>query len=82
MHSNMYFHGLLYMYYVFCAVGRRLPCCMHVSLHRRSYKIVRSMYMYMYSIGMCDQRHYNQVLYVRESKLYNTPHCRISDVLG
>ena len=49
MHSNMYFHGLLYMYYVFCAVGRRLPCCMHVSLHRRSYKIVRS--MYMYSIG-------------------------------
>ena len=32
--------------------------------------------------GMCDQRHYDQVLYVRESKLYSTPHCRISDVLG
>ena len=32
--------------------------------------------------GMCDQRHYDQVLYVRESKLYSTPHSRISDVLG
>ena len=32
--------------------------------------------------GLCDQRHYDQVLYVRESKLFSTPHCRISDVLG
>ena len=23
--------------------------------------------------GMCDQRHYDQVLYVRESKLFSTP---------
>ena len=29
-----------------CAVGRRLPCRMHVSLHRRSHEIVWSMYMY------------------------------------
>ena len=32
--------------------------------------------------GVCDQRHYDQVFCVRESKLYSTPHSRISDVLG
>ena len=29
---------------------------------------------------MCNQRHYDQVLYVRESKLFSTPHRRISDI--
>ena len=32
--------------------------------------------------SLCNQRRYDQVLYVRESKLFNTPHCRIFDVLG
>ena len=37
---------IVLLYYMFCAVGRRLPCRMHVSLHRRSDEIVWSMYMY------------------------------------
>ena len=31
---------IVLLYYMFCAVGRRLPCHMHVSLHRRSDEIV------------------------------------------
>ena len=38
--------------------------------------------LYRWIPGMCDQRHYDQVLYVMESQLFSTPHCRISDVLG